>query len=157
MQPEIIEILQQSLIAKNGEHTFYFDGNAESYMNGEEFFSAQKGYYGKLMLPLSETLKTLGADSVVMNNAKDITIMFRGEKYMVMIDSRMIRKGFEITKINTPVTLHLNKAMAGGEIYQYFTGRSFLEGQDMMILLPEGVKTDTGLNEKIMNAAALLY
>ncbi len=153
---KIAELLEHSIVAKNGEHAYYANGVAENYMNGEEFLPVQKNY-GKLMLPLSTTLKQLGAESVSMGNTKDITVQFRNEKYMVMADTCLIRKGFIITRINMPVVLYLGRAMAGGEAIRIITGREYLEKDDLIILLPEGATTDTGLNAELIKAAGLLY
>ena len=59
---ESAAIMEGSLIAKQGESVYYDNGNPESYMNGEELMTVQKGSYGKLLLPLSDTLKRLGAN-----------------------------------------------------------------------------------------------
>lgn len=154
---QIVEILKNSLIAKNGECLFYNNGNAEKYKNGEEFLPVKKGSYGKLLLPLNASIKELGATSVSMGQTKDISIAYNDSKYLVMVDSYFIRKGFQSTKISYPVVLYLNKAMAAGEFYQCITGRSYLENENMIIILPKGVSLNKSEKEKILRAADMLY
>ncbi|MEL7655969.1 MAG: glycerophosphodiester phosphodiesterase family protein [Bacillota bacterium] len=154
---DIAEILEHSLIAKKGEYIFFSDGNPKYYMNGEEFFPVQKGSSWKLLLPLNTTLKNLGASSVTMSRTRDVSIVYNNDKYMVVVNSYIIRKGFQTTRINSPVVLYLNKAMAGGEFYRCITGRSFIEKDDTIVILPEGVKADSAAEKQIIKAAGTLF
>ncbi len=154
---EIRAILKQSLIAKKGESFFYNNGKLEKYRNGEEFLPVQTGGYGKLLLPLNTTAKELGAVSVTMNQSKDISILYREERSQVMVDSCLIRKGYRITKIKTPVVLYLNKAMAGGELYQCITGRTYFEKDGMLVILPKGIKSDENQKNQILKSVKNLF
>lgn len=154
---EVREILSRSLIAKAGEYTFYFNGNQESYMNGDELLTVQKGSYGKLLLPLSATVQRLGATSVTMNGQKDITIVYNGEQSMIMAGSSIVRKGFRLTRLKSPVVLYLNKAMAGGEFYQAVTERPYVEKEGIIIILPGDAKSDIKEKERLIEAAKGLY
>jgi glycerophosphoryl diester phosphodiesterase len=154
---EAAAILAGSLISKQGEAVYYDNGSPESYMNGEELLTVQEGSYGKLLLPLSDTLKRLGATSVIMDKSRDVAIVYGGEKYRIMADSSIIRKGFITERLSFPVVLYLNKAMAGGEFYRFFTGRESIEKDGIMIILPTGAKLDKGMKEQLFKAAGKLY
>jgi len=157
IRPEVKEILEHSLIAKEGEYSFYNNGKPENYLNGEELLPVQKGSYGRLLLPLSTTVQRLGADSVTMSRTKDITIVFNKEKSMIMANSSIVRKGFRLTRLKTPVVLYLNKAMAGGEFYRSITGRDYIEEDGRILLLPDGVKTDKDMDKQLLEAAGKLF
>jgi len=156
---EIIKILEKSFIAKKGEYIFYSEGKLGHYMNGDDYLPVQAGSFGKQLLPLSTTAQFLGADSVIMDKSKDISIIYNNEKCMVMVDSYLFRKGSgRIIRMRTPVVLYLNKAMAGGEFYSYLTGRNFIEKEDLIILLPEKLELGgRGIEETIIKAAANLF
>jgi hypothetical protein len=154
---EVREILGQSLIAKEGECSFYYNGNPETYMNGEELLAVQKGSYGKLLLPLGTTIQKLGADAVTMNKGKDITIMYNNEKSMVQANTSIIRRGFRLTRLKAPVVLYLNKAMAGGEFYKEITGRDYLEKDGLIILLPGVARSDEAWKDQLLNTAGKLF
>lgn len=157
IRPDIAEVLEHSLIAREGEYSFYFNGRQENFMNGEEYLRAQRGSYGKLFLPLSTSLQRLGADSVVMSRDKDITILYRQEKSMIMANSSIVRRGFIITRLKAPVTLYLNKSMAGGEFYRCITGREYLEKDGTIVILPDCVLPDEAVKKELLEAAGKLY
>ncbi|MDD3167876.1 MAG: glycerophosphodiester phosphodiesterase family protein [Eubacteriales bacterium] len=154
---EVREILGQSLIAKEGESSFYYNGNLEAYMNGEEHLTVQKGSFGKLLLPLSTTLQRLGSSSVTMSKGRDITIIHNGEKSMIMANTGVLRRGFRLTRIETPVILYLNKSMAGGELYREITGRAYLEKDGRIILLPDAEEPDGALKDLLLKTAGKLF
>ena len=155
---EARKILEHSLIAKEGEYSFYYNGNLENYMNGEELLPVQKGSGEKLLLPLSTTIQRLGAASVTMSKAKDITIVYNDVKIMIMANSSIVRKGFlRSIRLKTPVVLYLNKAMAGGEFYQCITGRNYIEKNGMIIILPSGTGIDKYMEEQLLESAGELF
>ena len=154
---DISGILEQSLIVKKGEYIFFSNGNPGDYMNGQEFLPVQRDNNRKLLLPLNDTLQQLGASSVSMSGTRDISIMYQNDKYMVMVNSSLVRKGFQIARVNHPVELYLNKAMAEGEFYQRITGRSNIEKNDIMVILPDGVSKDKVNEEQIIKAAEMLF
>lgn len=154
---EVREILAHSLIAKEGECSFYNNSNQENYMNGDEQLTVQKGSYGKLLLPLGTTIQRLGATSVTMDKGKDITIVYNKEKSMVMANTSMIRWGFRLTRLNTPVVLYRNKAMAGGEFYRSITGRKYIEENGQIIILPIGTVPDRSMENQLLEAAGKLF
>ncbi len=157
VRPEVAEILEHSLIAKEGGHIFYMNGIQEAYMNGEEYLTVQNGGFGRLLLPLGTSLLRLGAESVVMNGGKDISILYRQEKSMIMANTSIVRRGFLVTRLNMPVTLYLNKAMAGGEFYRCITGREYLEKDGKIVILPEGKKYNGAMKDELLAAAGKLF
>lgn len=153
----VAEILEHSLIAKQGESSYYFNGIPERYMNGEELLSVQKGNGGEILLPLSDTLRKLGASSVSMSGRRDITIVYHNEKYMIMANSNMVRKTYtRSVGLKYPVVLYLGKAMAPGELFRLITGREAIEKEGTVILLPEGVNPDRELKEQLLKTAGKL-
>lgn len=154
---EAREILEHSLIAKEGEASYYQNGAPETFMNGDELITPRAGSYGKLLLPLSETMKELGADSVSMSAGKDIVITYGGETIRIMAGSGIVRRGFMITRLNSPVVLYLNRAMVGGEFYQNITKRNYIEDNGMIIILPEGACPDSEMARRLLDAAAGLF
>ncbi len=155
---EAADILEHSLIAKQGEAFYYFNGITENYRNGEELLAVQKGGGGELLLPLSDTLNRLGASSVSMSGRRDITIVYHDEKYMIMANSNMVRKTYtRSVSLKYPVVLYLNKAMAAGDFFRLITGRESIEKEGILILLPEGVNPGKDLKEQLLKTAGKLY
>jgi len=99
----------------------------------------------------------LGADSVTMSKGKDFTIIYNKEKSMIMANSNIIRRGFRLTRLKTPVVLYLNKAMAGGEFYRCITGRNYLERDGKIIILPSGAEPDNDMEMQLLEAAGKLF
>lgn len=157
LSDELQAVLERALIAKKGEYLFYYQGKPNRYMNGDEFLPVQQSRSGELLLPLNTTAKRLGADSVSMDKTRDITVIYSGERSMVMADSSLIRNGFQITRMKQPVTLYMNKAMAGGEFYQYIAGVTCLEEDGLILLLPGDFKQDNNSRTQMMQAAARLF
>lgn len=154
---DVIDLLKRSLIASAGVNTYYNNGVPGEYMNGKEKLSVQKSSAGKLLLPLGVTAMELKAESVTMDKGRDVVITVNQEKYRSCIGSYMIRNGFRVTRIRTPITLYLNKAMADGEIYQYLTGRDYLEADDLIVILPEHAGVSKEMESQLLAAAHKLY
>ncbi len=47
--------------------------------------------------------------------------------------------------------------MAGGEFIETATGREYIQEEDLMIILPEGIKVPEKLKIKLAKTAELLY
>ncbi len=154
---EIRKILERSLVAKKGEYIFYNNGNPGHYMNGDEFLPVQEGKNGKLLLPLNTTAKRLGAASVTMDRSKDISVVLGPNRSLIMADTSLARRGFQITRLKSPVVLYMNKAMAEGEFYQYIAKRPCLEENDYIILLPKDCMPDAESKNQIFNAVEHLF
>jgi hypothetical protein len=92
-----------------------------------------------------------------MDRRKDIIISYHQEKSMIMANTGIVRRGFQITRLNTPVTLYLNKAMAGGEFYRAITGRDYLEKDDKIIILPAGEQYGEAMKRELLDAAGKLF
>lgn len=155
---EAAEILEHSLIAKQGESSYYFNGILESYMNGKELLTVQTGSFGRLYLPLSDTLKSLGASSVSMSGSLDITIVYQNEKYMIIANTSMVRKTYtRSVALKYPVVLYRDKAMATGEFFRHITGREFIEKDGLIIILPTGASVEKNFEKQLLQAAGMLF
>ena len=157
LSEDIRKVMEQSFIAKQGESLFYYKGKANMFMNGDEILSVQQTYGGRLLLPLSTTLKYLGAASVSMDNQKDISVVFGKTRSLVMADTSLIRNGPWITRMNQPVTLYMNKAMAGGEFYQYIAGVTYLEEDGLILLIPGSFQPDKSSRHQMIQTAEQLF
>lgn len=154
---ELVNILENSFIAKKGEYFYYSNSFVGSFMNGKEFLPVQKSTSGKLLLPLGTAAIELGANSVIMAKGKDIVVSFNKSKYRSVINSYCIRNGFIVKRIKTPIELYLNKAMAGGEILEQITGRTYLEKDDIIIILPLKSKLDKSMERQLIDSAQNLF
>lgn len=150
------EILEHSLIAKAGDSAYYSDGILKTYMNGEELLPVQQAGWRPL-LPLADTAQELGASSVTMSEAKDITVVYNAEKIKVMANAGVVRKGFQVTWLNDPVTLYLDKAMAGGEFYRYMTGRNYYVEDGRIIIFPAGADPDKDMKRQLTDFIEKLF
>jgi len=154
---DIKEILVQSLIAKKGEYCFYNNGALGEYMNDQEFLPVQMSTNGKLLLPLNTTAIELGATSVKMDKGRDMVITYDNQKIRAYINGYCIRNGFRVGRIKTPVCLYLNKAMAGGEVYEYITGRSYIEKKDLVIIFPKSAVVNKYIEDQLIETAQRLF
>ncbi|MBR0599127.1 glycerophosphodiester phosphodiesterase family protein [Sinanaerobacter chloroacetimidivorans] len=151
------EILQNSLIAKKGEHWFYQNGLTNRYENRQESFFPLQGSGGRLLLPLSDTMTAFGAKSVSMNQGKDLAIEYGEDTYRIVVGSPYLRNGFRITRVKNPVCLYLSKAMAPSELYQVITGRPYIERNDLVIFLPKNTKLTKEEERLLVDTAKKLY
>ncbi len=153
----LVAVLEQSLIVKKDAAVYYMEGESGIFLNGEERLPVQVYRGGKLLMPMKDVMIMLGAESVSMDNRKDISIQYGKNKYLVMANQYTLRQGFRITRLKTPVVLYLNKAMVSGEFCQCITGRDTIEKDDAMIILPQGIKKESLDEKKIIEAALLLF
>ncbi|QOX65378.1 hypothetical protein FRZ06_19470 [Anoxybacterium hadale] len=154
---ELREVMEQSLIAKKGEYLFYFQGKADTFMNGDEILPVQQNRSGNLLLPLSTAVKRLGAASVSMDNRKDISIVLGETRNLIMADTNLVRNGPWITRLNQPVVLYMNKAMAGGEFYQHIAGVTYFEEGDLILLIPGEIHPDKRSRNQMVQTAEKLF
>ena len=154
---DIVSILKHSFVAAKGSDHYYNNGESGKYKNEKEILLPRTTFSGKLLLPLSTTAVELGTASVTMDKGRDIVITKGKEKIRACIGSYMIRSGFRVTKIKTPIELYLNKAMADGEIYKYLTGREYLEDGETIVILPDGVQLDRSRRNEILKSARSLF
>lgn len=157
LSEDILKVMEQTFIAKKGESLFYYHGKPNVFMNGDEILPVQQNHGGRLLLPLSTTLKYLGAASVSMDNQKDISVVFGKTRSLIMADTSLIRNGPWITRMNQPVVLYMNKAMAGGEFYQYIAGVTYLEEDGLILLIPGGFQPDKSSRHQMIRAAEKLF
>ena len=153
---QVKEILENSLIAKARDSSYYSNGILKTYMNGEELLPVQLAGWRPL-LPLADTARELGASSVTMGEAKDLTVVYNAEKIKVIANSAAVRKGFQVTWLNDPVTVYLDKAMAGGEFYRYMTGRNYYVEDERIIILPAGVDPDKDMKRQLTDFIEKLF
>ena len=154
---ELQEAMEQALIAKKGEHIFYYQGKADYFMNDKEILPVQQSSSRKLLLPVSTTAKLLGAASVTMDQRKDISVVLGETRYLIMADSSLLRTGYQITKLKQPVVLYMNKAMAGGEFYQQVAGVTCIEAEDIILLIPGIFSTDRYGELQMIKTAERLF
>lgn len=154
---EVRSILENSLIARKDESLYYNNAIAGSFRSRDEQLTVQENFYGALLLPLSTTFLELGASSVTMDKGNDIVIDYENQKTRTVVGSYIMRSGFRSTKLTAPVKLYLNKTFASGEIYEKITGRPYIENQDVIVILPQGVASSKGMREELCRAAALLF
>lgn len=154
---EMKELLEKSFIAKKTEYWYYNNGMVGSFMNGNELLPVQKSTNGKLLLPLGTTAIELGATSVTMEKGKDMVVTYGNEKIRAVINSYSIRNGFRVRWLKTPISLYLNKAMASGEIYEHITGRTYIEKDNLIIILPENIKVNQNTVNRLIETAQDLF
>lgn len=150
-------ILERSLIARRGESLYYNNGSAGTFLNRGESLSVRQDFYGKLLVPLSATLLELGAESVTMEKGNDIVVSYENQKYRSVAGSFLLRGGIRSIRLSTPVTIYLNKAMAGGEFCKNITGRSYIENRDVIVILPAGTALKDDMREELFRTAVLLF
>ncbi|WP_207637178.1 glycerophosphodiester phosphodiesterase family protein [Anaerovorax odorimutans] len=154
---EAKEILKNSFFAKCGEYWYYNNGQIYYYKINKEFLPVQKGTNDVLLLPLSDTFYALGADKITMTKGNDLVISYLGESSRIMIDSYSIRNGFKVIWIKNPVSLYLNKSMASGEVYKVITGRSYLQDNDYIIILPLKTTVNNSIKKELFKSMDILY
>jgi hypothetical protein len=150
-------ILAESFISKAGEYYYYNNGESGKFSVGDELISSQKSINGMVIVPLADTIKLFGAQSVVMDVGKYVYINMEQERILSQINSAYISKGAYQKKVSAPISIYRSKAMAGGEVLEIVTERSFLDNKIYLIILPEGTEITKQKKEKLLRAAELLY
>lgn len=151
------ELLRGSLIAKAQEYLYYEAGASGEFRRSAEYFPAQLDTRGKVVLPLLDTALALGAESVTMEENRDMMINVDGQFYRAMVGGPYLRQGPQAIALEKPVSLYLNKATADGAFFRTLTGRALVEKDGLLIVLPEGVKVEKQQAEKLLSAAKELY
>lgn len=151
------ELLRSSLIAKAHEYRYYDTGAAGEFRRSAEYFPVQLDARGKVMLPLLDTALALGAESVAMEKNRDLIIDVEGQSYRVMVNGPYLRQGSQVLRLETPVSLYLNKAAADGAFFRTLMGRTMVEKDGLIIVLPEGAAVEKTQEEKLLSAAKELY
>jgi len=155
---ETIDMLLGSLVVKAGEHYGYCDGKPLVFLVGDEYLYTQKYTNGAVISPLADCIKAVGADSVRMDGGRYVYVYYDGARTMMQADTSYISRGImDSNALDTPLTIYRDKVMASGEIYKAITGRDYIDNQEIMILLPEGVKAIDVDAGAIFNAAGLLF
>jgi len=154
---EVKDILMGSLIVKAGEYYGYCGGDLLVFQVKDEFLYTQNYTNGFVVSPLAECMISVGADSVSMDSGRYVYVWYNGKRTMMQANTSYIRQGVGSARLTTPLTIYRDKTMASGEIYKNITGRDFLDNQELMVLLPEGVKTPEIDAKEIFEAAYLLF
>jgi len=154
---ELKGLLTNSLIVKAGEYYGYSDGKLLIFQVKDEFLYSQKYTNGSVMSPLAECIKAVGADSVSMDSGRYVYVRYNGKRTMMMANTSYISQGISSSRLKTPLTIYRDKTMASGEIYKTITGRDYIDNQELMVLLPEGVKASEIDHDEIFEAASMLF
>ncbi|QHI72785.1 glycerophosphodiester phosphodiesterase family protein [Aminipila terrae] len=154
---DAIKILSESFIAKSGNYYFYNNGVSGSYTVGDELISPQKSISGNVIVPLSQTLKQLGAVNIIMDSARYVYIDMNGVKTVSQVYSNYVRKDVFNNKISVPISLYRGKTMGGGEIISAASSRDFIEQNGILIILPENCKVSEKTAGELTEFADLLY
>lgn len=153
----ITEILSKSFIAKAGKYYYYNQGIVGKYYVGQELMMAQKYFDGSTILPLAETLKSLGASSISMDSAKYVYIYMDGQSTISQVYSCFIRRSTYNSRIPVPISLYRGKTMAGGNVISVASGRDFIEEDGLIIILPKDCKIEKKVEKDLIEFANLLY
>lgn len=151
------EILSQSFIAKAGKYYYYNNGEYGKYYTKNELIEAQKSIEGKTIIPLTETLKQLGATKITMDTSRYIYINMDENWTISQVYSYFVRKNIYNSRVSVPISLYRSRAMAGGEIISVASSRNFVEGNGLLIILPKDCKVNKSVSKKLVEVADLLY
>jgi len=154
---ETKEILLSSLIVKVDEYFGYSDGGLLIFKAEEEFLPAAKYRNGKILSPFADCITACGAESVMMDLGRYVYVRYNGVRTMMQANTLFISRGGKSSRLKTPLILIRDRTMASAEVYNYITGREYIENSDMMILLPENVKAGEVDKDDIFEAAEMLF
>ncbi|QIB70290.1 hypothetical protein Ami103574_13755 [Aminipila butyrica] len=154
---QVRELLAQAFIAKAGNYYYYNEGQNGSYWVGDELLAAQRSTSGNVIVPLAETLSQLGADSVTMDKAKYVYMVMNGQKTISQVYGNYLHRGVANSKLSVPISLYREKTMGGGELIAQVSGRTYIEENGLLILLPEDCRISSKQAEKLIEMADLLY
>jgi len=154
---ETRDLLQNSLIVKAGEYYGYCDGELLIFQADEEFLHTRKYINGSVISPFADCIKAVGADSVLMDEGRYIYAFYNGKRTMMQANTAFISQGLGSSRLATPLTIFRDKTMAAGEVYNIITGREYIDNQEIMILLPENVKTSEISEDILFETASVLF
>ncbi|MFV0516337.1 MAG: glycerophosphodiester phosphodiesterase family protein [Aminipila sp.] len=156
-EEKIIDILSKSFIAKAGQYYYFNDGDRGNFTIGDELLLPQKTINGNVIIPLADAINAIGAESITMDSGRYIYINIGQNRIVSQAYSNYVRKNTYNKRISEPISLYRSKAMAGGEFIETATGREYIQEEDLMIILPEGIKVPEKLKIKLAKTAELLY
>jgi len=154
---EVRDLLLGSLIVKAGEHYGYYAGEPLVFMVNDEILRTGKHTNGSVISPFAECIRAIGAESVYMDESRFVYVHFNGTRFMMQANTAFISRGFGSGRLAAPMRLYRDKTMAQGEIYKFITGREYIDNQEIMILLPAGVKAAEIDDNELFEAAAALF
>jgi len=154
---DTIALLADAFIAKTGEYGYYMQGDAGIFKVGDDFLESQTADNGKTLVPLADTIKILGAKSVTMGSQNYIYINYDGRKITSQTGSQFVYVNHMSQKIATPITIYRSKAMAGGDLLELIYGRTYIDSQGILILLPDQRKLTEAEKSDLIKAAQELY
>ncbi|MGN0711239.1 MAG: glycerophosphodiester phosphodiesterase family protein [Anaerovoracaceae bacterium] len=154
---ELIELLSGSFIAKAGSYYYYNNEKSGIFSVENELLYAQKSLKNSALVPLSEAAAKLGADRVRMDKQKYVYINMAGRQLISQVNSGFARMNGSNVRIGESIVIYRDKAMAAGEVLGLISGRKYIEGNEILIILPEKCSVTASEREKLIEYAELLY
>ena len=159
-QPQAVqETAQHCFFAKLGSAVYYNNGRVGLYLSGNTLLpTIAADSSGNIYTPLYDTAIVLGASNVQMNNAtKAMDITWQGKTYQAGISATTKYYRGKDSVLQTKVQLYRNRAMASGQLYQELTGRSMIQQDGYLILLPNGTTATESQQKQLLEVAYQLY
>ncbi|MCR5482611.1 MAG: hypothetical protein K6F52_07450 [Clostridia bacterium] len=156
LSEKLKSILSQSFIAASGSYYYYNNTECGTFRVGEELLYVQS-YGTGTELPVADTARALGASGVYMDPARYIYLDMPDARYYTQINGYYVYCTPKSRKMNNPVELYRNKAMAPSELFSVITERNSIDDGETFILLPKGISVSADERETIFEAAKKLY
>lgn len=155
----IQQIAQKSFFAKRGSAVYYNNGRTGLYLSGDTLLSSiAADSQGNIYTSLYDTAVALGASNVQMNSAtKAMDIGYQGKSYQAGIAGTTKSYRSSVPVLQRRVQLYRNRAMADGKFYQELTGRSYVQQEEYLIILPAEVTVTAAEQQALLEVAKQLY
>lgn len=153
------DIARKSFFAKRGSAVYYHNGATGLYRSGNTLLPAiAADSQGNIYTSLYDTATALGASGVQMNGTtKAMEIIWQGKTCQAGITGTTRSYRSKIPVLQAKVQLYRNRAMAGGDLYQELTGRSLIQQDGYLILLPKGTVVTEAEQQQLLEIARQLY
>lgn len=155
----IQQIAQKCFFAKRGSAVYYNNGRTGLYLSGDTLLSSiAADSQGNIYTSLYDTAVALGASNVQMNSAtKAMDIGYQGKSYQVGIAGTTKSYRSSVPVLQRRVQLYRNRAMADGKFYQELTGRSYVQQEEYLIILPAEVNVTAAEQQALLEVAKQIY
>lgn len=155
----IQQIAQKCFFAKRGSAVYYNNGRTGLYLSGDTLLSSiAADSQGNIYTSLYDTAVALGASNVQMNSAtKAMDIGYQGKSYQAGIAGTTKSYRSSVPVLQRRVQLYRNRAMADGKFYQELTGRSYVQQEEYLIILPAEVTVTAAEQQALLEVAKQLY